>query len=47
VAGAAALMLALAPGYRIPEPLRQAHHLSITLRGAGNPRAGADIHSPS
>jgi deoxyribonuclease V len=50
VAGAAALMLALATEYRIPEPLRQAHHVSITLRGtprgADAPR-GDDTHSPS
>lgn len=47
LASAAALMLALAPDYRIPEPLRRAHHLSITLRGPGDPHGARDSHSPS
>ncbi len=37
VTSAAALILSLAPRYRIPEPLRRAHHMSITLR-ADDPR---------
>lgn len=32
---AAALVMRVAGEYRIPEPLRQAHHLSIELRAAG------------
>jgi len=37
VATSAALVAALAPEFRIPEPLRQAHHASIELRAAASP----------
>jgi hypothetical protein len=46
-----AALVRLEPGDRVsyPEPLRQAHHVSIPLRGT--PRdaepSGDDIHSPS